>query len=354
MKASLLIQSPKTVERNSLHAHLVACIRSQKFDFARVAVAYATVSGIRSLLAAFDDHGLKKSRWTIGLDDAITQPGAIDLLLSLKNVQVRVASFESSGRRFHPKFYAFTHVAKDSVISTLIGSANLTADAFFGNSESITLLQSTDQKDKDQVNSAWEQLWAQGHTPTASELKAYARKYEKEAALHQKYRTVTKRQLPKSKSVKVLASDEARIDPSMANTCWIECGNVTAMGRELELKAEQGLFFGLSPSGGESRNIAFQVSDGSIVNLRMKYQNNQMWRLQMNNFVPEVKTGLRPIKEDGKLGRSLYVAVFKRVPAYITLRFIQLSGKKFAALRERTRRSGTIGKTTVREYGWCP
>ena len=178
MKASLLIQSPTTVASNSLQAHVVACVGKEQFDFARVAVAYATVSGVRSLLAAFDAHGLEKSRWLLGLDDALTQPGAIALLRSLTNVEVRIASFEASGRRFHPKFYAFAHAAKDSVISVLIGSANLTAQAFYGNSEATALLEHKDQKDKDQVNAAWDQLWAQGHEPTAAELKIYAKKYK--------------------------------------------------------------------------------------------------------------------------------------------------------------------------------
>ena len=353
MKASLLIQSPTTVASNSLQAHVVACVGKEQFDFARVAVAYATVSGVRSLLAAFDAHGLEKSRWLLGLDDAITQPGAIDLLLSLTNVEVRIASFEASGRRFHPKFYAFAHAAKDTVISVLIGSANLTAHAFCGNSEATALLEHKDQKDKDQVNAAWDQLWAQGREPTAAELKTYAQKYKKTAAIYQKYRMDTKGKLPKYKPAEVLASDGAEIDPSMASICWIECGNVTAMGRELELKAEQGLFFGLSPSGGKSKTIAIRASDGSTVDLRMKYQGNHMWRLQMNNAIPEVKSGLRPTKKDGKLARSPYVAVFERVPGMTTLRFIALDGKKFAALRQRTCKSGTLGKTTAREYGWC-
>lgn len=353
MKTSLFIQSPTTVESKSLQAHVVACVGKEKFDFVRIAVAYATVSGVRSLLAAFDDHGLEKSRWLVGLDDAITQPGAIDLLRSLKNVEVRIVSFEASGRRFHPKFYAFAHADKDGVISVLIGSANLTANAFFGNSEATALLEHKDRKDKDQVNAAWDQLWAQGHKPTAAELKTYAGKYKSMAVLYQKYWKVTKGKQPKSKSAEILASDEAEIDPSMAKICWIECGNVTAMGRELELKAEQGLFFGLSPSGGKSKTIPIQVSDGARVDLRMKYQGNHMWRLQMNNAVPEVKTGLRPVKKDGKLGRSPYVAVFERGPRITTLGFIQLGSKKFAVLRKRTLKSGTLGKTTARQYGWC-
>ena len=173
MTARLLVQSPTTDRSKTLQAHVVAFVAKEKFDFARIAVAYATVSGVRSLLAAFDAHGLEKSRWLIGLDDAITQPGAIALLHSLKNVEVRTASFEASGRRFHPKFYAFAHTAKNSIISVLIGSANLTASAFCGNSEATALLEHKGQKDKAQVNAAWAQLWAQGHKPTAAELKTY-------------------------------------------------------------------------------------------------------------------------------------------------------------------------------------
>ena len=354
MKARLLIQRPTTVASKSLKAHVVACVGKEKFDFVRIAVAYATVSGVRSLLAAFDDHGLAKSRWLIGLDDAITQPGALALLLSLKNdVEVRIASFEASGRRFHPKFYAFAHAATDNVISVLIGSANLTATAFCGNSEATALLEHKDQKDKAQVNAAWDQLWAQGHKPTAAELKTYAEQYDKIAVLYQKYLKATKATLPQPTSAEVLASDEAQIDPSMATICWIECGNVTAMGRELELKAEQGLFFGLSPSGGRPKTVTIRASDGSSVDLRLKYQRNHMWRLQMTNAVPEVRTGLRPVGDDGALGRSPYVAVFERAPGITTLRFLPLNSKKFAALRQRTLKSGTLGKTTAREYGWC-
>lgn len=355
MQTRLLIQSPATVESKSLQAQIAACITKEKFDFARVAVAYATVSGVRSLLATFDAHGLQKSRWLIGLDDAITQPGAIELLLTLKNGEVRIASFEDVGRRFHPKLYAFAHANKDHSIATMIGSANLTASAFYGNGEAVALLECNDKKEKAEVNAAWDQLWAQGHKPTVDELKAYAEKYKKAAVLHRQYKKIVKAKPRKPKSSEVLASDEAEIDPTIATICWIECGNVTAMGRELELKAEQGLFFGLNPAGEKAKAIAIQNSDGSMVDLRMKYQGNHMWRLQMNNSVPEVKAGLRPVKKDGKLGRSPYVAVFTRIPGMKakTLQFVDLGSKEFTALRKRTIKSGTLGKTTAREYGWC-
>ena len=75
----------------------------------------------------------------------------------------------------------------------------------------------------------------------------------------------------------------------------------------------------------------------------------------MNNNVPEVKVGLRPTKKGGKLGRSPYVAVFTRgvKGEPISINFVDLKGTDFAKLRKRTVETGTLGRTTTREYGWC-
>lgn len=355
MKAHLIVQRPDTPENESIQAHLSACVKHGNFDSLRVAVAYATVSGVRSLLSAFDGQSLQKSRWVIGLDDAVTQPGAIEFLRTLKNGEVRLASFEAVGRRFHPKLYAFSKIDDANAVTVMIGSANLTASAFLGNSEAVAFLNSKGGQTTADFETIWNQLWMQGRAITDLDFQSYAEKYERTSRLKEKYKKLVTKTPPKGASQEVLASDEAEIDPSIARICWIECGNVTAMGRELELKAEQGIFFGLSPAGGKSKNIDVEVSDGSIIALRMKYQGNHMWRLQMNNQVPEVKAGLRPIKSDGKLDRSPYVAVFDRVPGkkVTKLRFIDKSSAEFVALRQRTLKSGTLGKTTAREYGWC-
>ena len=87
----------------------------------------------------------------------------------------------------------------------------------------------------------------------------------------------------------------------------------------------------------------------------MKYQASHMWRLQMNNYVPEVMAGLRSLRPDGTLGRSPYVAVFQRIPnsQAIRLRFLELDSAEFAALRRRAIKSGMLGRTRARQYGWC-
>jgi hypothetical protein len=86
----------------------------------------------------------------------------------------------------------------------------------------------------------------------------------------------------------------------------------------------------------------------------MKFQKNHMWRLQMNNQVPEVAIGLRPLQEDGSLGRSPFAAVFER-PAeqnLFDLRFVRLDSKMYKRILADSTKKGTIGKTSARRYGW--
>ena len=355
MKTALLIQHHKTPNKDNLQSFLTDRIHEEQFDCARIAVAYATVSGVRTLLKAFEKKGLKSSSWILGLDDGITQPGAIELLLSLDNSEVRVASYERENFRFHPKFLVFDQLGKTGKLLTLVGSANLTASALCGNSEALAILEARSEVDLAAVEKAWDNLWRQGHKPNKRELDKYKALYEKAAELNKNYKKHAAKKEKVKRTALVLASDNAEIDPAMADICWIECGNVTAMGRELEFKAEQGHFWGLNPSGGEPTAISITTSDGKNINLTMKYQENHMWRLQMNNNVPEVKAGLRPKNRGGKLGRSPYVAIFTRnVPKKTTdLKFIDVKGKEFSKLRKQTIKSGTLGKTIAREYGWC-
>ena len=320
------------------------------------AMAYVTIAGIRDVLGILKKPPVN-TRWVIGLDDAVTQPGAIELCQSLPKSQVRVASFEHEHRRFHPKVLYLSNGAKSSQAFMMLGSSNLTKAALCGNAESVIILHSDTPDEKAELDTLWRTAWRLGRGFSASELDSYRQKYElsmKHRRQARKARTKTRRSARKRAVRLVLGDDHAEVDPSTATTCWIECGNVTAMGRELEFKAEQGLFFGLNPHGEDPKHLNYVVSDATTVRLRMKYQGNHMWRLQMNSNVPEVAKGLRPIRANGKLGRSPWVAVFKRVKRKGTynLSFVRLKSKEYKKLRQRSIATGTHGSTTAREYGW--
>lgn len=355
MKHSLLIQRPNNPDAATVGGALKAQISSLKYNIVRVAMAYVTVSGIRGLLDALSDRDLTHSQWLVGLDDAVTQPEAIDLLLELDHAETRIASLASSGLRFHPKVCCFSCSSDAMKWLLMLGSANLTKNALNGNAESVAFLEGSTQSDRMEIVRVWRQLWTLGHQPTLEELARYREKYEAAKRARRRLKKITGEPLPPRTKALVLEKDDAELDPKLSNTCWIECGYITAMGRELEFKAEQALFFGLSPMGGDARVFQFQTSAGSIVPLRMKYQKNSMWRLQMNNEVPEVAVGLRPRLPNGKLGRSPYVAVFGRTndPNRFSLRFLRYDGQAYSRLLKRSERIGTVGRTSARSYGWC-
>jgi len=296
------------------------------------------------------------SAWLLGVDDAITQPGAIELCQDLESSSVRIASFEEVSLRFHPKVLLMTSSSSPEKGLMMVGSANLTNHALQGNAESVVFLHAESDSDVQELIARWDDIWTLGRTMTAAELKRYASRYEKNKEIRKKLVRTQKVKKPgKPRKIKpVLSSDKAELDPSLARTCWIECGYNTAMGRELELKAEQGLFFGLNPKGEAPRRFDFRLSNGETARLRLKFQGNAMWRLQLTTEVPEVARGLRPRMADGTLGRSPWVAVVARTRkrGSFTLRFVRLSSREYRDLRKRSQSVGTVGRTSAREYGW--
>lgn len=351
MKVEFQFQHPKTASTGTL-AHIFGSkLKGNGYDRVGIAVAYMTVSGLRSLLTAFGSKFPTGSKWLIGLDDFITQPGAIEAVLNLPGVEVKLVSFYGVGARFHPKVYIFQK-SKYKQGFTVIGSANLTAQGLCGNGETNVLLQLQNEVDASQVEYLWRDMWSQGVKYSSKNLDKYKEQYNIARKARPKPSGVHK---PAATGMVILSSDAAEIDPIQAKTCWIECGYVTALGREVELKSEQGIFFGLSPTGQAPAFFDFEVSNNSVVRLRLKFQANHMWRLQLTNEVPEVAVGLRPKLANGALGRSQYVLLIDRtnVVDVFKLRFIKLNSKAFRQIVVDSKNFGTYGKTTARQYGWC-
>lgn len=355
MRHNLVIQRCHSSLDESLASTLAEGCRTTLPDEVFVGVAYATVSGVRALLEGLAQYGCSPSfRWVIGLDDCITQPGALDLCVSLPNSTVRVATHASVNARFHPKVFLLRSRAKSRSLM-FVGSANLTGRALLRNCEAVSILSPSTAADHKALRNAATEIWETGKPLTPQHMARYRRQYE---AMERKRRTIG---IPTEASDErrsgqrdILESDSAETDPSLAAICWIEVGKNTAQGRELELKAEQALFFGLTRSAGDSQGRQFRVSDGTVAPLNLKYQSdNGMWRLQMTNDVPEVRTGLRPLVR-GRLGRSPFVAVFERLGGRRTfrLRFISDRGAEYRRIRKRSENSGTIGETSARRYGW--
>jgi HKD family nuclease len=348
-------QSPLTKSTETLKAFFDSQLIGGHYNRCRVAAAYATVSGLRDLLDTFPSNSLVQTEWLIGLDDLITQPGVFDALDKLDHATVKFATYASRGYRFHPKVFSFGHTSHSRAEIAIIGSANLSSAAFAGNAEAVSIFRLSSASARASFETFWTDLWQQGKHLTKDQLRAYRERYDTRPQYQPSPPLPVSTSSKKAKKEKqILSSDDVEIDPTVARVCWIECGYITALGRELEFKAEQALFFGLPRSGGQSKTFDFTTSKGTSVSLLMKYQGNHMWRLQLNKEVPEVKVGLRPKLPTGKLGRSPFVAVFERKSeaAHFSLRFVRLNGSTFRRLVAQSKRSKSYGRTTARQYGW--
>jgi hypothetical protein len=328
-------------------------VTQQKCSGLWIAAAYATVSGVREILDTLGVDQPVQMKFIIGLDDYITQPGALELLKSIPGSKLRVASLSGKGSRFHPKAYYLKSERGSEYDLSVVGSSNLSHAALNTNCE-INSCAIGDSDRSAQFFELWDGVWRVGEEISDDTLEKYARIYAKARRFRSAINHLTGQDQPDPKRKVALKSDETQVDPGMANTCWIEGGYITLMGRELEFKAEQALFFGLPPQGADNKYFQFVTSAGNVVQLRMKYQGNLMWRLQLNDEVPEVRKGLRPRLEDGTLGRSPFVAVFSRTNAAdrYDLQFVELDSKAFRRLRRQSELEGAIGRTSAREYGW--
>ena len=219
------------------------------------------------------------------------------------------------------------------------------------NCEAYAIIRTVNKAQRNELVSLYENLWILGISPSENFMMKYKRNYKrqlKERSFPNGDETVIRKS---SKPHVVLESDLAEKSPHAAEVCWIEVGKNTAKGRELEFKSEQARYFGLNPRGGDSERKTFLISSGKKVELRLKYQANNMWRLQ---FTPDVPDGLRPLAADGRLGRSPYVAVFRRIKGNdeFRLSFARINSSRDLSIRSRSMSIGTLGRTTAREYGW--
>jgi HKD family nuclease len=353
MNTSITIQVPGCKKDATLDQTIAMLSSSQKWEQLSVAVAYSSLAGVARLHEVVSAAQPKASfRWLLGLDDYVTQPGAIDFCCSVGNTDVRVYSSTKAKTRFHPKVFLFDSSLSEVGSSMIIGSANLTFAAFNRNCEAVAILDAQDSTDKKLMRSNFQCLWDLGQAPTPPLLADYRAKFEE----NRKSRAFLLGAEPEqgTNTGPILHSDAALVNPSTATVCWIEVGKNTALGRELEVKGEQARFFGLEPCGGPPAFRDFIVSNGEIVNLRLKYQQkNSMWRLQLRSDVPEVADGLRP-DIGGRLGRSPYVAVFKRTETKdrFILEFPRHDSNEFDSIRKQSEHVGTIGSTSSRQYGW--
>ena len=278
------------------------------FDHLDVAVAYATLQGVRTLEMALKGVG-HTSRWVVGLDDAITQPRAIEYLMSRCRSEVRLASM-SPQRRFHPKLYCAWSANDDDRCVAAIGSGNMTLNGLLHNGETAAILTAESRNEVGSLRAQWEAMWDLGVAATPDAIETYRNAY-RVARRHR--RKIVKLGVAPPEPKPSAPGDVGSTfngDPVRASLAWLEAGSPSAGGRDLEFPRAIMPFFRLIRSPTKGR---FRTRDGQVFALRFTERtDNQMWRLMFTRDSIHAAIGRDTMRPPTGGNRSDLAVVFRR------------------------------------------
>jgi hypothetical protein len=280
------------------------------------------------------------------LDDSITQPTAIDTLANLANVQIRLASLASEGRRFHPKLYCLWSSDNPSRCLAVVGSANMTLHGLNRNGEVGVLLIAEDAAEANMLKSAWEQMNALGRDLQDWDLDAYRKAHDR--ARKARRRMANDGILPPDpEAEEELGSIPVfNGDPAHAAVAWTEGASPSAGGRDLEFPRAMMPFFGLTRSPTTKR---FRMANGQTFPLTFTMRtDNQMWRLLFSRdaiFAGIGRESLRPVA--GNSNRSDLAIVFSHAAGgrNFDVDLVVIGSPEHAALLARTQAVGVLDRT---------
>jgi HKD family nuclease len=352
MKQWLVVQG-LTKGNKSLFDEIVELTKSTEFDRLNVAVAYATIDGIRTLEEALGGIP-EKSQWLIGLDDAITQPGAIDLIKTFAGSEVKVISLTREKRRFHPKMYRLWSSANSSRSLLIIGSGNLTRHGLKLNGEAGVLLQADNLADANGHQAPWPSIWAAGKTPTEQLMAEYTEKYK-----------AARKARKKVAQAGAAPPDETQeVDLAVAKTLWLDIGSANSNGTDIDLPRSLTSYFGIIDGQTAHPDVQLIAPDKTLSSATLKFYGkkglggkkggNKMWRLQLRT---NTVSSLAP-PGTFKKGRSDYALCLVGLPNTDTyqVKVVKIGTAEYEKLQKRSEGTGTLGRTdksaSGRNYGF--
>lgn len=306
MKCKLVAQGGEGTV--SLTKAIGAATSDVVFDRLDVAVAYATLPGIKALEIALG--GIPpKSRWVIGLDDAISQPEAITYLVEMPGSKVRLAKM-APAQRFHPKLYRLWSSESADLCISVIGSGNMTQRGFRSNGETAAILTAESAEDASKMEKQWKAMWRLGHDPQPDEIAEYKKTYEVAKKQRKKVSDMGAAPPEPEPSDPVEEEPSYTGSPASAHLAWLEAGSANAGGRDLEFPKAMMPFFGLKKNK-ETRT--FVVGGAEFDLIFTERLANQMWRLMFTRDVTQAAIGRDSLRPLSGVNRSDLTVIFRKV-----------------------------------------
>lgn len=306
---------------------LTASSGAGKFDRLDVAVAYATLPGVKALDLAVG--GIPQtSRWVVGLDDAISQPEALEYIAQLPGSELRVVKLTPT-RRFHPKMYLLWSSTNKGEAAAAIGSGNMTLNGLRKNGETAVVLTAEAVKDANALKRQWREMWDLGHSPSNQELADYKELFKK--AKKQRKKVADLGAAPLEPDPTDVVGEESTFDgsPESAKIAWLEVGSANAGGRDLEFPKAMMPYFGLNGSKEKRKFITVDGQEHTLV--FTKREQNDMWRLMFNTASIQSAVNRITMRPASGANRSDLAVVFrKRVGTKkFDLQLLKIASAKF-------------------------
>ena len=323
--------------------------KSSDLDRLDVAVAYATLQGVTCLELALNDINLV-SRWVVGLDDAITQPEALEYLVGLPRSKVRLASMLPQ-KRFHPKLYCLWSSSHNHKGVTVVGSGNMTLNGMLNNGETAVLLKSESPQETKALRRQWKAMWRLGERATQRRIDSYRVGYIEG---RKRRRELVKLDLsPPEPEPDAAVEIGAGVvsDFNDANLVWLDAGTASAGGRDLEFPRRMVPFFGLTKSPSPR---TFEMRDGRRFTLRLTERtDNDMWRLMFSTDSIRSAIGRESLRPASGGNRSDLAVVIRNVdgPADYEIRMVLVGSPEYETLLARSRALAGLYRTTQRPGG---
>lgn len=323
----------------SLAMELADAIEGKNIDRLDVAVAYATQQGLTALRDIVGEWP-PVTRWVIGLDDAITQPLALDSLLQLAGAHLRLARL-GPARRFHPKLYCFWASNEPATCVAAIGSANMTDHGLKLNGEITAILEAETEADAQLLKQAWEGLDALGLDVAQVDLVAYRE-------LHKSARKA-RRRMARQSLVALHPEAEEGYDSALrviegAPTFWLDIGSAIG-GRELELPKAALPFFDI-PEGANEIFRDFVLPNDLVVTLRLiDRAGNDMWRLEFTADSIRAMCGRPNFRQLDGTRRSDLALHLQQVGDLFRARTVAIGGADYQSLEATSGNAGLLANT---------
>jgi HKD family nuclease len=293
----------------SLSKAITTATSDGAFNRLDVAVAYATLPGVKALEIALG--GIPpKSRWVIGLDDAISQPEAIKYLVNMPGSTVRLAKM-APAQRFHPKLYRLWSSELAELCVTVIGSGNMTQRGLRSNGETAAILTAESAEDAAEMKKQWKAMWRLGHDPEPDEIAEYEKTYEKAKKQRKKISDMGAAPPEPDPSDPVEEEPSYTGTPASAHIAWLEAGSANAGGRDLEFPKAMMPFFGLKK---KKEVRAFAVGGQEFDLTFTERLSNQMWRLMFTRDAIQAAVGRDSLRPHSGVNRSDLTIIFQRIP----------------------------------------